>query len=100
MSARRLLVLFRHLPEDSAVVRAMGTWTDSMGLQVAILEHLDLVARLIWSGFSGGRKAPWEPLHIPRPREPRTGQRLSSGKREATAEELATILQLPLPGRG
>lgn len=93
MTARRLVVLFRHLPEDSAVTRALGSWADSTELAATTVEYLDVVARLLWSGFSGGKEAPWSGVRVPRPGsvpEPTPPRR-----REATAEELAAILEVP-----
>lgn len=101
ITARRLLVLFRHLPEG-AVTRALGAWPDTVELQAQTLEHLDLMARLLFARFAG-KQPPWVQLHVQRPGERREAQEAQEepqpARREATPEELAVILELPLPGR-
>ena len=57
----------RHLPPGGAVARAEGSWAESLEVQVAILEQLDVIARLIYG--QSGKRPPGKPLHVTRPGE-------------------------------
>ena len=67
LSPGRLVALVSHLPSEGSVARAEGVWPDETELAAIIAEELDALIRLIHQAF-GGKRAPWKPLSIPRPK--------------------------------
>jgi hypothetical protein len=81
------VALVRYLPGDAAVVRAEGAWSPEASFLVAIVEELDALLRLTFQ-TSAGKRAPWKPVQIPRPRS----EDEPAGRREASPEELLGLL--------
>lgn len=79
------------MPAAGAVGRAEGVWGDDLELLAAIVESLDGLARLQYATGTG-KRAPWKPLHVPRP-----GERSSSPAAATPARMRALIEQR---GRG
>lgn len=74
------------MPAGGAVGRAEGAWGDELELLAAIVESIDGLARLQYQAASG-KRAPWAPLHVPRP-----GER-SSTPAAATPQRMRALLE-------
>lgn len=80
------MALIRYVPPDGATARAEGVWPDSTELLAGIAEELDALMRLTYQAASG-KRAPWRPLRVPRPRPED-----APAKREPTLEEMLGFL--------
>lgn len=78
--------MIRYVPIEGATARAEGTWPESTELLAGIFEELDALARLTYQAASG-KRAPWRPVRIPRPRP--EGE---TAKRPPTPEEMLEAL--------
>ncbi|TQN33573.1 hypothetical protein FHX37_3599 [Haloactinospora alba] len=104
VSARRLRVLLRHLPRDSALARAVhgdaAEWGVGEHLLALAADHLATANWLFVSANSGRKqKPPPRPDPVPRP-EPGAAPRRARSRPEATAQDLRAFFGAPNPPTG
>ncbi|MGW0698732.1 hypothetical protein ACWD0A_05215 [Streptomyces sp. NPDC002867] len=100
LSSRRVAVLIKHLPSDSAVQRELhgeaAEWSVSDHLLAAAVDHL-AVANWMFASVNTGEDddAPEPPTPVPRPGGPEPDEEDGEGGTPGTAEGSATA---PSPG--
>jgi len=64
MSSRRLLVLLKHLPDDSAFKRAISDWPLQAQLSVGTWNEIKAMRGDLWA-FLGHERMPFKPILSP-----------------------------------
>jgi hypothetical protein len=99
MSMRKLLNLWKHLPSDSAVSRAIDPegfaqtrWTTTDHLLALMSEQLDTLSYM-YAQTHSKNKPKWKPMRHNRPKQPDVYQQPPKKKRNANAAEIKAILR-------
>jgi hypothetical protein len=99
MSMRKILNLWKHLPNDSAVSRAIDSegflqtrWTTTDHLLALMSEQLDALSYMYVQTHSKN-KPKWKPVQHNRPKKPDMFNVAPKKKRNANAVEVKAILR-------